>query len=323
MLHAAMLGDPELGQIEDVATAMAIKEGCKRVSSELYVQQQCEQLMSGKPVNEVAVGIAAVGGYVACSSLGAGAIVAGLCAGAAAKVAEWLLADYTPQKRAEIIYRAARGDGKISALGDIYCQGKGYTCDRIWAANSMRDVSRHNLTLLGTPNVWTKPMDQAITVIVMAIAAAGIGDKHIGWYTQKRSVGDLPSPPRPTPSGISSGRTTASAGKQILTKQILTAGQTPTTPVPYPDGSITAWDAKRSAFRIAVPRSSLAGEMPLLVEVASSPTQPAGVPLVPLAQLENETGQRRWYRDWRTYAVLGGVVAVGAAGVVIVRRRRR
>jgi len=92
----------------------------------------------------------------------------------------------------------------------------------------------------------------------------------------------------------------------------------------YPAGSITAYDKKIALWRIAAPKAALSGSLSGdFAEIARSADEPTGVPTVSYTDYMRRTGQLPWYKDWRTYAIVGSVAAVGAGGYYLVRRSRR
>jgi hypothetical protein len=88
----------------------------------------------------------------------------------------------------------------------------------------------------------------------------------------------------------------------------------------YPAGSIAAFDAGLQKYRVASP-IGLSGPAATHHEVAILSALPSGVSLVSLAEYRTKTGSTPWYKAWQTYAIGGGVLAIGA-GVFYVKRRR-
>jgi hypothetical protein len=119
----------------------------------------------------------------------------------------------------------------------------------------------------------------------------------------------LPGTPEPTvPSGAAGAAWGVRAGA-------------PAPAAGYPSGSIAAFDTTVGKYRIAVP-AGLSGEVTHR-EVALVASRPAGVSLVPFDMYKRATGQAAWYKDWRTYAVAGGVAVLGAGAYLVIRKRRK
>lgn len=90
----------------------------------------------------------------------------------------------------------------------------------------------------------------------------------------------------------------------------------------YPEGTIATWDAPRRVFRIAVP-VGLGGGAATHTEVDAAADKPAEAHLIALTDFEKAIGAVPWYRNWRVWAVAGGVAAAGGLGVWLLRRRQR
>jgi len=92
----------------------------------------------------------------------------------------------------------------------------------------------------------------------------------------------------------------------------------------YPTGSITAQD-KQGMWHVAAPGpAALSGASdPVYHEIALTPTRPAVATELPFLDYLKRTGQLPWYKNWRTWAIAGGVAATGVAGVLLWKRRQR
>jgi hypothetical protein len=123
-------------------------------------------------------------------------------------------------------------------------------------------------------------------------------------------------------------------GQPDLTPAATTpATATPATSPTYPPGSITAFDAKKLQWRIAVPRQPAgfgffdAASSPL-VEVAPAPgnAPPVGVAQVPKNTLLKETGQLPFFKDPKNplfwVAIAGGVAVIGGGSYFLLRKRK-
>lgn len=93
-------------------------------------------------------------------------------------------------------------------------------------------------------------------------------------------------------------------------------------PSPYPAGSIAAFDPQIQRYRVAVPRFAGLGSLsaPQYAEVALRADKPAGVKLVPIATYQSQTGNQPWYKKWQTYAIAGGILALGGGAYALSRR---
>ncbi len=113
------------------------------------------------------------------------------------------------------------------------------------------------------------------------------------------------------------------AGVKLLAEKIIdTVCKVPPKPaVTYPKGSIAAFDSAIQKYRIASP-IGLSGEATHR-EVALEATLPSGVTLVPMPEYQKKTGGTPWYKAWQTYAIVGGVVAVGAGAFYLKRRGKK
>jgi hypothetical protein len=111
------------------------------------------------------------------------------------------------------------------------------------------------------------------------------------------------------------------------------AAATPTASPTYPPGSVTAFDAKKLQWRIAVPRQPAgfgifdAATSPL-VEVAPAPgnAPPVGVAQVSTNTLLKQTGQLPFFKDPKNplfwVAIASGVVVIGGGSYFLLRKRK-
>lgn len=92
----------------------------------------------------------------------------------------------------------------------------------------------------------------------------------------------------------------------------------------YPHGSITARD-KHGMWHVAAPAvpELRAAEAAYYKEVALTPTKPAGLVELPFVDYLRRTDNLPWYKDWRVWAVAGGLVAAGGGLLAWKRRKRR
>lgn len=94
----------------------------------------------------------------------------------------------------------------------------------------------------------------------------------------------------------------------------------------YPAGTITTQVA--AGWRVAVPiAAGFSGAAATHQEIRTSATRPMlgpgrPVPAVTAADFDVRT-KKPWYKSWKTYAVVGGVLAAGVGGYVLLRKRKR
>lgn len=248
----------------------------------------CKLALAAKGPNAIAQFLAASGGAAACTAVG-GAAIAPLCSAAASAVYNWIVAGYTSKERADILWRAANGQaGAVMQMG-VY--GSLSPAPEAYKVTATRDAVRANIKLLAIGDAWARPKNEGVDLILLGMILKGVVGKPINWWIRKRQTSDL-SPLAPT---------TPTSGSPPKVGALVRP------PIPVP-GAITAWSAKRNAWRVAMPRGLGQSEFDPLPGLLTQ------------VQTADESNTRRAL-PW----LLGGVAAVIAigGGVALATRRKR
>jgi len=119
-------------------------------------------------------------------------------------------------------------------------------------------------------------------------------------------------PPPPLPVKVPTGPT---APTTSITQSL------PMAPATKYAGGIAALDPKTGLYRIAMPTGLHDFGAPAPFTQIAVGASPGAASVVPAGDFDKQTGQVAWYKRPMTYAIAGGVLAVGG-GVMILRRRR-
>jgi hypothetical protein len=272
----------------------AVSDALDKCQSELGVSREtCQEILAGVAVGDaaaVAEAIAAGAAFAACA--GFGPVVAAGCGAVAAGAVGKVIG------------------GTCTGQGGVIWAIKEYDGNGPWRKPANWKSISPPVPIKSRSDWFKKSLCAVLADMGYPFGVKGCVTVA---YCQKPGM----PPPRST-SASSEG----ALRDRLLDQRAREFGPAQLTTGLYPSGSVTAHDKKAGVWRIATPIRELAGEAAYR-EIESSPTPPAGVPVISLTDFLGRTGQLPWYRDWRVWAVTGTVAATGTGLLLWKRRKRR